>query len=100
MSNPILLDEIYASSGDVVAREIGGEFMIVPLTAGIGDVDDALFSLNDTGHAIWTRLDGNRTLREVAVDLATIYSAPLPEIEADVVGLVEELTSRRMLVRV
>ena len=33
-------------------REIEGELIIVPLVAGIGDADDELFTLNETGKAI------------------------------------------------
>ena len=36
-------------SEDVVAREIEGEFIIVPLAAGIGDMEDELYSLNESG---------------------------------------------------
>ena len=49
-------------SEDIVAREIEGEIIIVPLVAGIGDADDELYTLNETGQAIWQKLDGQRTL--------------------------------------
>ena len=49
-------DAVYAVSDDVVAREIEGEIIIVPLVAGIGDLEDELFTLNETGKAIWDRL--------------------------------------------
>ena len=52
------MDAVYAPSEDVVAREIEGELIIVPLVAGIGDMEDELYTLNETGRAIWDRLDG------------------------------------------
>jgi len=70
----------------------------VPLVAGIGDMEDELFSLNDTGKDIWRRLDGKATLAEVAKALVAEYSAPSSEIETDVLGLVGELVRRKMLV--
>jgi hypothetical protein len=94
----IKLDQVYVPSQDIVARDIEGELIIVPLVAGIGDMEDELFSLNDTGRGIWRRLDGKTTLAEVAKSLAGEYSAPSSEIEADVLGLVGELVRRRMLV--
>ena len=57
MSN-VSLEKVYKPSDDVVARKIEGEFIIVPLTAGIGDMEDDLFSLDEVGLAIWERLDG------------------------------------------
>ena len=34
-----------------------GEIIIVPLVAGIGDMEDELFTLNDTVKASWGQLD-------------------------------------------
>ncbi len=94
----IRMDAVYASSDDVVAREIEGELIIVPLVAGIGDMEDELYTLNDTGRAIWRRLDGRATLGRVVAALAEDFEAEPGEIERDVLGLVGELVSRRMLV--
>ena len=91
---------IYTSSEDIVAREIEGEVIIVPLVAGIGDLEDELFTLNDSGKAIWKLLDGKRTLSEVVESLSQEYDATPVEIERDVLGLVNELVRRRMLVEV
>ena len=90
----------YAPSDDVVVREIEGELIIVPLVAGIGDIEDELFTLNETGRAIWERLDGKKRLKDVAKELSSEYEAPEGETERDVIGLVEELLKRRMLVDV
>lgn len=98
MNDVLTLDLICAPSEDVVAREIEGELIIVPLAAGIGDMEDELYTLNDTGKAIWGKLDGTRTLAQIAAELADEYAAPAAEIERDVVGLTTELARRKMLV--
>jgi len=61
----ITLTTICAPSDDIVAREIEGEIIIVPLASGIGDTDDELYTLNPTGQAIWQKLDGQRTLKDI-----------------------------------
>jgi hypothetical protein len=94
------LEAVYKPSEDIVARVIEDELIIVPLAAGIGDLEDELYSLNDTGRAIWSRLDGQRSLQEIARQLTGEYDAEVGEIESDVRGLVEELLGRRMLVEV
>jgi hypothetical protein len=71
---------IYAISDDVVAREIEGEIIIVPLVAGIGDLEDELFTLNETGKAIWELLDGRRSLQEVARELSGKYRGMIIEV--------------------
>lgn len=96
----IQLDVVYAPSDDVVAREIEGEIIIIPLVAGIGDMEDELYTLNESGKAIWKRLDGRATVAGIVADLAEEYDAPPAEIEVDVRGLVEELVKRRILVEV
>ena len=98
METKMCLDTVYVPSEGVVAREIEGELIIVPLVAGIGDVEDELFTLNETGRAIWKRLDGKRNLKKVVEELSAEFETPAGEIERDVVGFVEELLKRRMLV--
>jgi len=98
MHTPITLDTTYVPSNDIVARNIEGEIIIVPLAADIGDTDDELYTLNETGQAIWERLDGQRSLKDVVADLAAQYEAPEGEIKQDVLGLVGELVRRRILV--
>jgi hypothetical protein len=98
METKVELEKIYKPSEEVVAREIEGLMILVPLTAGIGDLEDELYSLNETGKAVWKALDGQNSLREVADSLAESFDAGLGEIEADVAGLVEELVKRKMVV--
>jgi hypothetical protein len=83
----------YAPSEAVVAREIEGEIVIVPLAAGIGDLEDELYSLNETGRDVWRLLDG-RTLEEVVDALLAVYDEPREELDRDVRGLLGELLSR------
>lgn len=99
MSAEINRDAVYAPSDDVVAREIEGELIIIPISAGVGDVENALFTLNETGRDIWIRLDGRQTLGTIAAQLANEYAATVDEVEADVLGLVQELAIRRMVVK-
>ena len=100
MEPTISRDVVYRQSDDLVAREIDGQLIIVPISAGIGDLEDELYTLNDTARAVWAKLDGSRTVGSVVDELAREYSAPADEIDADVVGLLEELLKRRMVVSV
>ncbi|MBU0985684.1 MAG: PqqD family protein [Proteobacteria bacterium] len=100
MGAKITVDSCYAPSDDIVAREIEGELIIVPLVSGIGDAEDDLFTLNDTGRAIWDKLDGKKSLNAIIEELSSEYEAPEGEIKQDVMGLMEELLKRRMIVEV
>lgn len=94
----IRMDMIFSHSNDVVSREIDGALIIVPLTSGVGDMEDDLFSMNESGTEIWNMLDGKKTLQEIVEALARQYQAEPGKIEQDVAGIVEELLKRRMLV--
>ncbi len=94
------LNAAYAPSDDVVARDSEGELVIVPIASGIGDLEDEIYTLNETGRAIWRHLDGQRPLQQVVDDLSLRFQAAPGEIEQDVAGLVGELVRRRMLVQV
>jgi hypothetical protein len=85
-------------SQGVVAREIEGEIVIVPISAGIGETGEELYTLNETGQAIWQKLDGRRTLKNVAACLADEFTSSLSELEADVMGFATELAQRGILV--
>ncbi len=98
MMQELDMDARYIPSGNIVAREIEGELIIVPLIAGIGDIDDELFSVNDTGKVIWDRLDGRASLAQIVQLLADQYSVSRQEMEHDVRGFVGELLKRKMIV--
>jgi coenzyme PQQ synthesis protein D (PqqD) len=98
MGAQVSLDSVCKPSEDIVAREIDGNILIVPLVAGIVEVEGQLFALNTTGRAIWKKLDGHSTLKDVAALLADDFAMRPAEIENDVVKFADELTRRRLLV--
>lgn len=93
----LTLTSVCQPSDKIVAREIEGELIIVPLVAGVGDMEDELFTLNDTGREIWKRLDGKKDLKTIIGELSAEFSAPAEEIQKDVLGLAEELVRRGIL---
>jgi hypothetical protein len=94
----VTMEAWYAPSGDVVSRVIEGEMIIVPITAGVGNMDDQLFSVNETGKIIWEKLDGKTSLTQIVKSLAEQYGTPPEEMEKDVCGFVGELISRKMVI--
>jgi len=100
VSKLVDLDTCYLPSEDIVSREIEGELIIVPIVSGIGDMEDDLYTLNETGREIWRKLDGQKNLRRVVQELTAEFEAPQEEIERDVIGLVGELLRRKMIIEV
>ncbi|MBN2399938.1 MAG: PqqD family protein [Candidatus Aminicenantes bacterium] len=97
MKQDIDLKAIYVPSEDVVAREIEGELIIVPIVAGIGDGLDDLLTLNETGKAIWDQLIQKKQLSEIIELLKKQFKSAAEKIEQDVYGFVKELLKRGIL---
>ena len=100
MEADVSLKGVYVPSEEVVARQIQGEFIIIPITSGVGDLEDEIFTLNETGRAIWDKLDGKKSLEKIVEELALDFEGSVSEIEKDILGLTEELLKRKMLVEV
>ena len=92
-----ILENVYVPSGSIVVRKLADEFLMIPITSGKDDSNDAIFSLNATGQLIWSRLNGKRSLKKVAEALSSEFSAPRETIEKDCLGLITELLKRKML---
>lgn len=100
MENKVDINRVYAPSEDVVARVIEDEIIIVPLVAGIGDMEDELYTLNETGRVIWEKLDGEKSLKDVVDEIKSEYDTSAEDLETDVLGFAQELLKRKMLVEI
>lgn len=100
MPEMISLQDVYKPSDDVVAREVEGEFILIPIAKGIGDMEDELYSLNESGKAIWDKLDGQKSLSQIKKELTHEYEVAEHEVEEDVLNFVKELAIRNIIVTV
>jgi hypothetical protein len=92
------LHKVYFPLENLVVKEIHGELLIIPVKAGKVDLENEFFKINETGKALWDKLGDKKTLKEICRELSLEYDAPLELIEKDMLGLVEELLKRRILV--
>ena len=98
MSLKASLEKIYKPSEEVTAQYIQGEFLIVPLHFEATDLGGALFSLNETGRAIWEKLDGKNNLKRIALEMSEDFEVSLKEAEKDCLDLIEELLEKGIVV--
>ncbi len=49
---PVSPGRAYCVSDKIISRVVEGELILVPLTSGIGDLEDELYTINETGRAI------------------------------------------------
>ena len=86
----MLKEETFVRSQAVVGRVVGGETLIVPVRAKVGDLA-SIYSFNGTGSLIWKLLDAPRTVAELAMAVAEEYAVELAQAEQDVAAFVGEM---------
>ena len=87
-----MLDAVYAQDDNMVFRRIGEEVILVPIRRQTVNLE-AVYTLNETGAAIWEMLDGQRTLVEIRDALVAEFDVSPEKAEADVLEYVEMLES-------
>ncbi|MCX6253080.1 MAG: PqqD family protein [Bacteroidia bacterium] len=66
------LKSILSHSHSVVTRKTGNEYVLVPITNNIADMN-SVYTLNETGAFIWEHINGKRSIEEIIGALTTEY---------------------------
>jgi hypothetical protein len=94
----IELKTVYRKSDDIVAREIEGELIIIPLVTGIGNMENELYALDEIGREIWNRIDGQKSVLQIIDELEGSYNADREILQKDVLGFLNEIVSRKIII--
>lgn len=90
----IQTDEILSAGEDVVAREVGGEHVLLHLGSG------TYFGLNSVGGRVWQLLEGgDHTISQLCDVIEAEFDAPRATIEADLLALAEQLAQHELVTR-
>jgi hypothetical protein len=84
--------------GDFVTREVAGETIVVPIRAGVGDLD-SIYTLNDVGATIWNLIDGTRTADDIALAVVEAFEVEPEQARRDVEEFLAQLTEAGMIGR-
>jgi len=92
MSNQIAdpFSQVYAKDPAIVARQIAGEMILVPIRHNMGDLE-SIYLLNDTALFTWQLLDGSRTLGEIRTQLTAEFDVDEQQAGQDLLELVADL---------
>lgn len=91
-------DSRWIKSDDIVMRNVGGEMILVPIRANVGDLD-SVYTLSTVAARVWTLLDGSRTLDEIAALLTGEYDVSHETLRADLEELIASLESSSLVSR-
>jgi hypothetical protein len=86
----------YERDPNVIAREIAGERILVPVRTQAADMA-SIYVLNDTGSRIWDLLDGQHSLSDIQEILVQEYDVSREVAETDVAEIIEQLQEIGML---
>jgi hypothetical protein len=85
------LKSILSQSTSVVTRKTGNEYVLVPITNNIADMN-SVYTLNETGAFIWEHIDGKRSIEEIIKELTAEYDIDPANAETDVLTFVENMS--------
>lgn len=86
------LSDRFTVSDDVVAREVGGETVLLDLSSG------QYFGLDTIGGRIWELLsERGQTLKELCDQIEAEFDAPRDRIEADLIVLAKQLSDQELI---
>jgi methyltransferase-like protein len=85
------LKSILSQSATVVTRKTGNEYVLVPITNNIADMN-SVYTLNETGAFIWEQIDGKRSIEDIIAALTAEYDIDNKNAEEDVLSFVENMS--------
>ena len=68
-----VLDKAFVKDDNLMARNIAGETLIVPIRNSIGDLN-SIYTLNEVGARVWQLIDGQRSVNQIAAAISTEYT--------------------------
>ena len=85
---------IYTKHPDYVQRDVAGECILVPIRRTLTEAN-SIYVLNETGAALWNRIDGQRTAQDIVTDLCNEYEVATDQLAKDFTSLLDDLLSIR-----
>lgn len=92
----MLLSTIYSKASDFIQRQVAGECILVPIRRSLRDAN-SIYVLNETGAALWDRIDGARSVQEIELDLTQEYDVAADQLRQDFETLLADLLSIRAI---
>jgi len=90
------MDTILKKSENVIFRKIEDEYILVPMVATVADVE-SIFTLSETGAAVWEKIDGAKKLSDIITDVKAEYESDDKQIEGDIMAFVSEMVEAKLI---
>lgn len=82
--------KVFEKTKNIVSRRIAGELFLVPISGEIANMQ-SIFALNAVGEFIWEKLDGQRSINEIRMDVLDCFDVSEEQAGSDIKDFVTEL---------
>lgn len=86
------LTSVYSRSPDIVTRKTGSEYVLVPVTNNIADMN-SVYTLNETGAFIWELIDGVKSVGDLIDAVTSEYEIDRESAGNDVFSFIENMSN-------
>ena len=80
----------YRRDPEIVCRRVAAEVILVPIRKNVREV--GIYRLNEVAGFVWDRLDGTRTIEDLAQEIAEVYAVDEAAARRDVDTLLAKLS--------
>jgi hypothetical protein len=98
MNETVIGNARWVKSDEVVMRKVGGEMILVPIRANVGDLD-SVYTLSDVAARVWAMLDGSHTTEQIEKQLCAEYDVAPEAARSDLLALLESLEESSLVTR-
>ena len=85
------LKSIPQHSPSVVTRKTGNEYILVPVTNNIADMN-SVYTLNETGAFVWEHIDGKNSVEDLIEAVVNEYETDKETATEDVLSLIDDMS--------
>ena len=86
----------YRQSKEVVARQIEGETIIVPILKGVGDMN-SVYTLNPVGSVLWHYMAESHSVPEMVERICDEFEVSPEEAQGDIEGFLSSLLEEKLI---
>lgn len=80
----------YTKNSDYVQCDVAGEYILVPIRRTLTEAN-SIYVLNETGAALWNRIDGQRTAQDIVTGVCGEYEVATDQLTKDFTPLLDDL---------
>lgn len=84
------LKSILSHSPAMVTRKTGNEYVLVPITNNIADMN-SVFTLNETGAFIWEKINGKRNVEDIITALTKEFEIDNDTASEDMFSFIDHM---------